>query len=103
LLSGGQFITSIAKQAPELFKNIVVTLSDIDRTTLQSIMMLTLQQQQQQQNTTNQSRSTDNIHHSSITKDIKAHNRDNNEVFTAGSNNSKPVMKMTINMDKYKK
>ena len=52
MLIGGQFITSILNQAPDLFKEILVTLTEVHRSILQSTVMLTIQSQQQQQQQT---------------------------------------------------
>lgn len=103
MLVGGQFITSILNQAPDLFKEILVTLTEVHRSILQSTVMLTIQsqQQQQQQQTVGPSQSypsrPNEFYNITDNKAQTSNNSNNN------STNNKPVIKMMINMDKYKK
>lgn len=101
MLIGGQFITSILNQAPDLFKEILVTLTEVHRSILQSTVMLTLQSQQQQQQTVGPSQPypsrPNEFNNITDNKAQKLNNSNNN------STSNKPVMKMMINMDKYKK
>jgi ABC-type antimicrobial peptide transport system permease subunit len=101
MLVGGQFITSILNQAPDLFKEILVTLTEAHRSILQSTVMLTIQSQQQQQTVgPSQSYPSRPNEFNNIT-DNKAQKLNNSNNNSTSSN--KPVIKMMINMDKYKK
>jgi len=101
-LVGGQFVTSILNQAPDLFKEILVTLTEVHRSILQSTVMLTIQsQQQQQQQTVGLSQS-----YPSRPNEFNNITDNKTQILNNSNNNStsnKPVMKMMINMDKYKK
>ena len=106
MLVGGQFITSILNQAPDLFKEILVTLTEVHRSILQSTVMLTIQSQQQQQQ--QQQQQTVGLSQSYPSRPNEFNNITDNktQILNNSNNNStsnKPVMKMMINMDKYKK
>lgn len=79
ILACGYLITHIVRIIPDVFKQVILTLSDTYRITLQQTMVLTIQQQQLQQQQPN----------------INNNNKNNNQLKTSD--------KMQINMDKYRK